>query len=126
MEYIRQYTSTAYQLKHEQFANMCTSVTTLCKQTCDAIVQQQPILAAINKQLLDQSKQLEEQCQQTKLLRQQNQFLQQQVQQLTRVFHNSLPEKTMIISFQKTTPMTTATGGCSTTSKPEQSKNQKR
>ena len=72
---------------------MCTSVSTLCKQTCDAIVQQQPILAAINKQLLDQGKQLEEQLQQTKLIRQQNQSLQQQVQQLTRAFHDSLPDK---------------------------------
>ena len=58
---------------------MCTSVSTLCKQTCDAITQQQPILAAINKQLINIGKQLEEQHQQTELLRQQNQYLQQQV-----------------------------------------------
>ena len=69
----------------EQFATMCTSVSLLCKQTCEAIKQQQPILAAILTQL-------DEQCHQTELLRQQNHSLQQQVQKLTRAFHDSLPD----------------------------------
>ena len=70
----------------EQFATMCTSVSLLCKQTCEAIKQQQPILATILTQL-------DEQCQQTKLLRQQNQTLQQQVQNLTRDFRDSIADK---------------------------------
>ena len=70
----------------EQFATMCTSVSLLCKQTCEAIKQQQPILAAILTQL-------DEQCHQTELLRQQNHSLQQQVQKLTRAFHDSLPDE---------------------------------
>ena len=74
------------QIHCEQFATMCTSVSSLCKQTCETIKQQQPILAAIITQL-------DEQRQQTKLLRQQNQSLQQQVQKLTRAFHDSLPDE---------------------------------
>ena len=42
------------QIPYEQFANMCTSVSTLCKQNCEAIEQQKPILAAIHQQLDDQ------------------------------------------------------------------------
>ena len=79
---------------------MCTSVSTLCKQTCDAIVEQNPILTAISQQLDDQRQQLDLQCQQleeqrqqTELLRQQNQILQQQVTRLTRAFHNSIPDE---------------------------------
>ena len=56
------------QIPYEQFAKMCTSVYTLCKQTCDAIVEQQPILTAINQQLDDQRQQLDEQRPQTELL----------------------------------------------------------
>ena len=42
------------QIPYEQFAHMCTSVSTLCKQTCDATIHQKPILAAIHQQLDDQ------------------------------------------------------------------------
>ena len=72
---------------------MCITVSTLCKQTCDGIVEQKPILTAINLQLDDQPQQLEEQCQQTELLRQQNQILQQQVTQLTRIVYTTIPNE---------------------------------
>ena len=74
------------QMPCEQFATMCTIVSSLCKQMCEAIKHQQPIHAAILTQLDDQ-------CQQTKLLRQQNQSLQQQVQKLTRSFEDSFPDE---------------------------------
>ena len=77
---------------------MCTSVSTLCKQTCDTILQQKPILTTMNQQLDDQCQQLdlqqkllEEQHQQTELLHQQNQILQQQVTKLTTVLHDTSP-----------------------------------
>ena len=79
---------------------MCTSVSTLCKQTCDAVVEQKSILTAINLQLDDQRQQLDlqrqqlkEQRQQTELLCQQNQILQQQVTQLTRVVYATIPDE---------------------------------
>ena len=79
---------------------MCTSVSTLCKQTCDAIVEQKPIVTAINQQLDDQRQQLdlqhqqlEEQRHQNELLCQQNQILQEQVTRLTRAFHYSIPDE---------------------------------
>ena len=83
------------QIPYEQFTENCTSASTLCKQRCDAIIQQKSILTTINQQLDDQHQQLdlqrqqlEEQHQQTELLRQQNHILQHQVTKLTRAFHD--------------------------------------
>ena len=64
---------------------MCTSVSLLCKQTCDAI-KQQPILAAILTQL-------DEHRQETKLIRQENKSLQQQVIKLSKAFCDFLPDE---------------------------------
>ena len=58
------------QIPYEKFANMCKSVSMLCKQTCDAIVEQKSILTAINLQLDDQRQQLELQRQQLEEQRQ--------------------------------------------------------
>ena len=74
------------QIPREQFATMCTSVSSLCKQTCDTIKQQQPILAAILTQL-------EEQRQETKLARQETKSLQQQMTKLSRAFYDFLPDE---------------------------------
>ena len=103
----------------EQFANMCTNVSLLCKQTCEAIQQQQPILAAILTQL-------DEQRQETKLICQENKSLQQQVISSPEHSTTSSLMNTIMILFQKTTPTMTATSDWSALSTPEQLKNQKR
>lgn len=66
------------QIPREQFATMCTSVSSLCKQTCDTIKQQQPILAANLTQLEEQRQETKLARQETKLARQENKLIRQE------------------------------------------------